>query len=311
MNIKPSIITKLAKSAPVLIAIKETESFVGAAARLSIDQSAVSHRIRMLEDDIGLQLFVRTTRKVRLTQTGKILCDAAKSATVVWNTALEKIKNDRQFNQIKLTVPSSLAMKWLVPAISRMDEAGLDLSLDVNDNMVDLHAAEADVAIRFGPGPYPGFHVDHLAHCKFTPVAQTGFDIGAALNFWDLRKENLTLLLDRRGQLDGTGYSWDNYFKEIHAAKPNATRQHSFDRADLMLQAAMSGMGIALGRTLLIENDIAAGFLKAVGPPASARSKYWLVTTTSFAQTGKYQLLLSWLKEQIYSTVQYEAPASP
>ncbi|MFC4272684.1 LysR family transcriptional regulator [Sneathiella chungangensis] len=307
MNKNSALVNKLAKSAAFLIAIKEEKSFAGAALRLSIDQSAISHRIRMLEDAIGLPLFERTTRKITLTETGKILCDAAESATLVWNAALEKIRTDRQSNQIKLTVPSSLAMKWLVPAISRMDEAGLDLSLDVNDSMVDLHAAEADVAIRFGPGPYPGFHVDHLAHCEFTPVAQTSFEIGADHNFWDLAEENLTLLSDRRGQHDGTGYSWDNYFQEIHAAKPNAARRHSFDRADLMLQAAMSGMGIALGRTLLIENDIAAGFLKVVGPPASTRSTYWLVTTASFAQSGKYQLLLSWLKEQIYSTAQYDA----
>ncbi|MCF8466569.1 MAG: LysR family transcriptional regulator [Sneathiella sp.] len=291
----------MAKSAAFLIAIKEQKSFAGAALRLSIDQSAVSHRIRMLEEEIGLRLFERTTRTIRLTETGEILCDAAESATAIWKAALTEISSEHQSNQIRLSAPSSLAMKWLVPILSLATETGMNLSLDVNDEMADVHAFEADVAIRFGPGPYRGLHADHLADCELIPVANSNMDCSSAVSFWDLDEKFLTLLADRRGEQDTTGFNWDSYFHEIGKAAPVSTKKHSFDRADLMLQAAISGMGIALGRTLLIERDIAAGFLKIVGPPASTSSKYWLVTTASFAQTGKYRQLLIWLKQQISS----------
>jgi LysR family glycine cleavage system transcriptional activator len=83
-------ITKLTQASPMLAAIGEELSFTKAAERLNVDQSAVSHRAKSLEDALGYTLFDRTTRSLRLTEIGEILCVAASDTVDKWGTALDK-----------------------------------------------------------------------------------------------------------------------------------------------------------------------------------------------------------------------------
>jgi LysR family glycine cleavage system transcriptional activator len=78
--------------------------------------------------------------------------------------------------------------------------------------------------------------------------------------------------------------------------------QH-FDRADLMLQGANGGLGIALGRSLLIKDDIRHWLLKPIGQPVRVPSNYWLVTTAEMAGSDGIGLLRDWLEEQIGLTL--------
>ncbi|WP_417625336.1 LysR substrate-binding domain-containing protein [Paremcibacter congregatus] len=79
---------------------------------------------------------------------------------------------------------------------------------------------------------------------------------------------------------------------------PADAKALAFDRADLVLQAAIKGMGIALGRTLLIDGDIAQGFLKPVRPAIPMKSAYWLACSPEFANTERHATLLVWLKRE-------------
>ena len=168
-------VAKLVHSSPMLAAIGEELSFTKAAERLGVDQSAVSHRIRSLEDTLGHTLFDRTTRQLRLTEIGEILCHAATDNLARWDAALDKVERSRSTNSIRLSLPSSLAMRWLIPALPNASVINLKLSLDVNEEVVDLQANEADAAIRFGPGPYPRLHSTHLIHCWMQPVASPNY----------------------------------------------------------------------------------------------------------------------------------------
>ncbi len=107
------------------------------------------------------------------------------------------------------------------------------------------------------------------------------------------------MLADRSGGTDGTGFSWTDYFKGCNWPEPPSRPVASFARADLAIQAAISGMGVALGRTLLIENDIEAGFLEVVGNPVASKAKYWLVTTAAYADTEGYRDLRAWIGTEI------------
>jgi LysR family glycine cleavage system transcriptional activator len=70
-----------------------------------------------------------------------------------------------------------------------------------------------------------------------------------------------------------------------------------------MLQAVIGGMGVGLGRTLLVEGDVEAGYLKAVGTAVRMRSGYWLVCSSSFAETNRFERLRDWLKSEIHTTI--------
>lgn len=288
----------------MLAAIGEELSFTKAAERLSVDQSAVSHRIRSLEDALGHTLFDRTTRQLRLTEIGEILCRAAHDTLGQWDLALDKLERSRSTNLIQLSLPSSLAMKWLIPVLPNAQAQNLNISVDVKEEIVDFLVNEADAAIRFGPGPYPGLHSSHLSHCWMRPVASTNY-LGDRAGDASLLADPATIFLaDRRGEIDETDFSWSYYFENSGSVKNDFKPDYQFDRADLMLQAVIGGMGVGLGRTLLVEGDVEAGYLKTIGTSIRMRSAYWLVCSASFAETDRFERLRDWLKSEIQATVQ-------
>jgi LysR family glycine cleavage system transcriptional activator len=296
-------VAKLVHSSPMLAAIGEELSFTKAAERLGVDQSAVSHRIRSLEDTLGHTLFDRTTRQLRLTEIGEILCHAATDNLARWDAALDKVERSRSTNSIRLSLPSSLAMRWLIPALPNASVINLKLSLDVSEEVVDLQANEADAAIRFGPGPYPGLHSTHLGHCWMQPIASPNYLGDRGCDEVLLADPKTTFLADRRGECDKTEFSWSNYFSNTGSVRDDFTPDYSFDRTDLMLQAVIGGMGIGLGRTLLVEADVEAGYLKTVGDPIRMRSGYWLVCSPSFAESNRFETLRDWLKSEMQTAV--------
>ncbi|MDA0408853.1 LysR family transcriptional regulator [Vibrio alginolyticus] len=305
MNRHPEkLLTRLSQSAPMLAAIGEELNFTKAAEKLNIQQSAVSHRVRSLEKALEITLFERTTRKLALTQAGTILCQAASESESIWPKALDKLEQLHSTEHIGLSLSSSLAMKWLIPILSKADTYDLKISLNVSDEHVNFDHENIDVSIRFGIGPYPGLHSVRLSRCVLQPVVNPSLmktlngDINSVLSCGQT-----TLLTDRLGERDNTNFNWQSYFDKREYSeftKRNAT--HQFDRADLMLQAAINGIGIALGRTLLIEHDIKSGFLEKIGVAVNTESEYWLVCKPSFAETKRYKRLVRWLKQEVRQT---------
>ncbi|MBO6803861.1 MAG: LysR family transcriptional regulator [Thalassospira sp.] len=285
--------------APVLAAIARENSFSKAAEKLGVHQSAVSHRITQLEEALGFALFERTTRQITPTEYGRVLCAAALETVGVWDGAFDRLEKFRTEGTVRLSVASALAMKWVLPNLASAQEAGLEIALDVNDRPVDFSAGTMDAAIRFGAGPYPGLHSSLLKKAAIMPVARPGY-IAASRGLEDvLGDREVTLLKDAVGERDGTDFSWGYYCAKAGLSLDADFRALAFDRADLVLQAAINGMGIGLGRTLLIEGDIAQGFLVPVGPAVPMKSAYWLVCSAEFAGTERYAKLLGWLKDQM------------
>jgi len=296
-------VPKLVQSFGLLAAVQRHGSFAGAARALDLDPSAVSHRIRTLESELRLALFERSTRRVTPTRAGAILCDAALRSWTDAGRALAAARDLQSARSMRLSVYSSLAMKWLLPRLPAAAAAGLDLSIDVREELVVFEGGEVDAGLRFGVGPYPGLHSTRMAGCDLQPVISAAHPLagtGMANLFGD---ERLTLLADGGAEKSRTGSTWRNYRRLLD--EPEESRQpiRSFDRADLMLQAAIAGLGVALGRSLLIEDDIRSGLLVPVGRSARVAAAYWLVTKPELAASAGMHLLRDWLKEQIRLTL--------
>ena len=278
-------IYKLAQAAPLLSTIAIEKSFSKAAEKLGISQSAVSHRVNILEETFGFPLFQRTTRKLQPTEHGLILSRACMDGMACFEQAFHQLEVLVNQGMTRLSVSSSVALKWLVPRIGNAKTHGVELSLDVSEVPVSFSHSSINAAIRFGVGPYPGLHATRLKKAQMIPVASPHY----AEN---LESKHAVILNDTTAQRDEGGFGWSHY-----GVAPTNTLD--FERSDLVLQAAINGMGIGLGRTLLIERDIELGFLKPVGPAKQLDAAYWLVCPPAFASTQRYGKLRQWLLEEM------------
>ena len=210
--------------------------------------------------------------------------------------ALTRIDRLESSQETVLTLSSSLAMKWLLPAMSRAQDRGLQLSLQIDDALSEIGSAgQPQIAIRFGAGPYPGLHAELLTKCDMLPVrAKSGRRLTGATKDHPPR-----LLRDRRAESDGTALGWEAYWGAAGVQAPAHEVGADFERSDLALQAAVAGLGHALGRTLLIEADIGDGLLVVDGPAVPVVGRYWLVTTPEHARTQSYARVAAWLKSEV------------
>ena len=292
---KYQALQKLAAAASLLEAIARTESFTKAAQELGIQQSAVSHKLRSLEAVLGFALFTRTTRKVAPTHQGALICTACRVSTEAISSALNEATRLGDAQNTILSVSSSLAMKWLVPAMKRAQERGLKITLNIDDQLTVLgQSGMPHAAVRFGPGPYVGFHTTLLCKCHVMPVAHKRL----AKSLRPKAGKQSVLLRDVSAEEDGTGMTWENYLADdFEAARFDLTMK--FSRSDVALQAAIAGLGHSLGRTLLVENDLDVGLVSLSGPMAAIQSRYWLVTTADFAATKAFGRLEEWLHSEV------------
>jgi LysR family glycine cleavage system transcriptional activator len=282
----------LIASLPHLAALRDGASLTAAAATLGIGQSAMSHRLRSVEEGLGASLFRRTSRRLEATPDGAALTAAAARALAELTGALASLDRRRQGGRLVLSLPSSLALKWLVPRLDDLARACpvLDLALLAEDRLTDLAAGEADVAIRFAVRPTPGLHATRLAREQVVAVIRPG------------ARPDLPRLTDTAALADGTGLDWAAWAAHCGLALAEGPERR-FNRADVMLQAAIAGQGRALGRGLVIADDLATGLLAA--DPAIAvdlDAGYWFVCPADRAADPIVAALRDWIAQAMRQT---------
>ena len=294
---------KLAQAAPFLAAMHEARSFTRAADLMNVHQTAVSHRIRAVEELIGVQLFERTTRTLVFTAAGEILCATAHANITDLEAALHRVQAKRRASTIRVSVPPSLAMKWIVPLLTIAKQAGLDVSVQAQTRLVDFARDDADVGIRYGLGPYPGLRAIRLSRSYMQPLASRAYIDANGIDPANPWEKPVDILMDHTTETDPIPFGW----REFQASEPAFTQKIEpislFDRTDLALQAAIGGLGVALGRTLLYENDVKMGYLIPLGEAKPVEPSDWLVTSYEFAETEKFKDFTRWITEQMQKTV--------
>jgi LysR family glycine cleavage system transcriptional activator len=237
-------------------------SFTRAADELGVTPAAVSNQIRTLEDQIGVPLFWRTSRTVRLTGHGQTLLTGVTDAFTTLSRTFERIGGSVG-TTLGVSMSASFAAKWLVPRLDvfRRLHPGIDLRIEVSEEMIDLANSDTQVAIRFGNGVYPGLRSDRLFEEFVFPVCSPGLLAGPRplRTPNDLRQHTL-IHLDWQAQ----GDSWPDWRMWLRAAgvkDVDPTHGIHLGLFSLVSQAAISGQGVALGNTSLVGDDLAAGRL--------------------------------------------------
>jgi LysR family transcriptional regulator, glycine cleavage system transcriptional activator len=281
-------------------------NFSRAAEDMAVTPAAISNQIKELEDQIGVQLFQRTSRSMRLTKQGEVLATAAHEAIEVLTRALHRVRRLENKTQLRVTSTPSIAAKWLVPRLDRFMAAfpGSDVRVDVSNTLMDFDRDDIDVAIRFGNGRYPGLRADMLFQDTLSPVCSPKLIQNKPLRTpKDLLKHTLIHL-----EWDAQGQPWPNWRMWMQAAGIKDFDDKSglhFGQTALTIQAAIDGQGVALGDSTLVADDIAAGrlvrpFDLALKAPSSFT--YYVITRADTSDAPMVNAFRDWCLAEAQET---------
>lgn len=273
----------------------QTQNLRAAAEQLHLTHGAVSQQIRLLEERLGVPLFDRIGRGVRLNAAGAALLARVQQALALLEAGEREALAQGQAPQrvLRLSMLPSFAQCWLLPRLSRWQRAhpGWRLAIDARQTVVDMLGPGVDVAIRYGQQPWAGAVAKALGSERLLPVASPA-QAGA------LRGLQPADLL-RFPMLAGTA-EWELWLRPAGVMEPPPEPVASFNDAGLLLQAAETGLGLALARGLLVLDRLRDGRLLPLHPLTvpSPRS-YWLVASEPSWQRPEVAALHDWLLAQL------------
>ena len=281
------------------------QSFALAAEELSLSPSAVSHRINQLEEELGIQLFVRSHRKVELTHEGKRVYWALKSSLDYLYQEFLDIKNQELSGTLTLYSRPSIAQCWLVPALGDFTRRYPSISLTVltgNDN-VNLQRAGIDLAIYFVDAPSAQLTHHFLMDEEILPVCSPEYAQRHALTNTVINLCHCTLLHDRQAWSNDSGTDEWHSWAQHYAVNLPTSSGIGFDRSDLAVIAAMNHIGVAMGRKRLVQKRLASGELVApFGDMTVKCHQHYYITTLPGRQWPKIEAFIIWLREQVKTT---------
>ena len=270
-------------------------SFTLAASELNVTQTAISHQIRRLEEELGIRLFIRQNRALALTPEARDYLPGVRAAFNDLRLATDRLLRKDDDKVLTVSTLASLAAKWLLPRLTDFQEAhpGIDVRITTSTSLVDFQRDNVDAAIRYGRGQWPGLRADWLMADELFPVCSPSLLRGDKplrqpedLKGYPLLHTSNANSDDWRLWLTAAGLPADI------AKQPGIT----FDMIFMTIQAAIDGIGVAMGRTSYVSDDIAKGRL--VGPfkialPADAG--FYLVSPEGRREAPKLAAFRQWM----------------
>lgn len=229
-----------------------------AAVELSVTHGAISRQIRQLEDYLGVPVLHRRPNGVEKTEQGERLHQATRRAFAALRDGVRDVRHIEDNQSITISLSTSLATKWLVPRLAafRSIHPGLSVFLDTNDEIVDLHTSQIDIALRYGTPDWGDLHHELLTSEELIVVAAPKLVAGSNLPLPPEAISALPLLNDEFNS------GWDRW-AEGQGLDPAELPVPAVRFADsaVLIAAACDGQGVALARRRLVENDVEAGRL--------------------------------------------------
>jgi len=238
------------------------EGFQRAGEELHVSAGAIGHHVRQVEAWLGVALFQRLPRGVVLTGAGQRYAAALGPVLNQLAEVSEAARRQGDGKVVTVTATSSLVSRWLMPRLGRLRDRHPQIELRVLASMhpVDLARDGVDVAIRLGPGRYPGLKVDLLMEERFSAVCSPGFRASAAKLRHPADLLRYPLLHDEpevrlAGEIDWG--RWLHSCGVAYSGNSGARFSHTY----LCLDAAASGQGVAIAASPLIGDDLRSGRL--------------------------------------------------
>ena len=268
-------------------------SFTRAAIELCVTQAAVSQQVKGLEKRLGVALFQRLPRGLKITAEGEALLPTVTSSFDQMATTLDRIEAGQVRELLFLGVVGTFAVGWLLPRLAAFQKRHpfIDVRVSTNNNRVDMAAEGLDFAIRFGQGSWHGTDAFRLFEAPLSPLCTP--------KLAEMLKEpadlmDATLLRSYRAD------EWSTWFAAAGvspAAQVNAGIV--FDTSLGMMEAALQGLGVALAPPSMFSRHLTSGAVMQPFPVTISLGSYWLTRLQSKPQTSAMQAFSDWLFETI------------
>lgn len=270
-------------------------SFTQAAEELNVTQTAISHQIRRLEEELGVQLFLRLKDGLALSEDGHAYFPGIRAAFQELRYSTQALFESRHHSVLTINTLVSVASKWLLPRLPAFQQAfpEIDVRVSASTELVDFRKGGIDAAIRYGRGDWQGLRADFLMSDEIFPVCSP-----ALLNGTKTLRTPADLAQHTLLQVSGmTANDWSTWLSA--AGQPAQLAQGprlTFDLAMMAVQAAVDGQGVCIGRSTYVDDDLRAGRLVV---PFDLRLKdalgFYLVTPHETADSKKITAFRSWL----------------
>lgn len=258
-----------------MLAAARLGSFSAAADDLGITHGSVSRRVHAVESWLGTPIFVRHGRGVHLTPAGEHFSRQVESALAkIADVAIDLRAARASPSRLRLSVLPSFARLWLMPRLAELQRAcpGLMLQVLPEHRIANLDGSDADLAIRFGGGRWPGTDAQLL-------MKERLFAVAAPKLAKTLRNQPLTAILDETLLHDSDAQHWRSWCAQAGVAYRPRGGERRFDDYDLVLATAEAGLGIAIARWPLAKDALDAGRLVRIAAAEFAGKKAHYVVT--------------------------------
>jgi DNA-binding transcriptional LysR family regulator len=265
------------------------QSFTKAAQELNLTHGAVSRAVQQLEQYFDQPLFYRRNRRVYLTEQGRIFAEKATATLSDLEIASEKMRARQTDNCLSVSCEPSLAMRWLMPRLGAFYQAhpGVEVHLSTAGGPVDLAAQNLDLAIRRSDFQWPtDYWVTPLTREKIGPVCHP--------NYLPKLEKSTAVLLHTRTRPK----AWANW-EDMTENTIQTSSERFFDHFYFSLQAAVAGLGVAMGPEPLVTDDINMGHLIAPFGFSDTAIDYVVLSLKNPEQNNLLESFIFWLNKEL------------
>jgi DNA-binding transcriptional LysR family regulator len=272
----------------VFEAAARSASFTRAAKELFVTHGAVSRQVAQLEDALGVALFERRNRRVFLTPAGEELSRVATDALGQISQAVERLRQPPERRPFVVSCERSLAMRWLIPRLRTFQDQYPDIyvHLSTGGGPMDFEGEFLGIAIRRADFPLdPGWDIAEILTEQIGPVCTPA--LAQTIETRDF------VALHTRTRPD----AWPRW-RELSGQNLHPSEDRTLDHFFLSVQAAASGLGVAIGPFAIVADDLADGRLVAPFGFLPDGSSYVAISQSPFAEDSRKEILISWLRQE-------------
>ena len=272
-------------------------SFKQAADELFITPAAVSHRIRGLEDWLGVKLFNRLTRSLELTKEGEAYAALVQEGFAILTRASDELRRSSDAGELVVSATMSFASNWLNTRLPGLQDSQEDFTVRIegSDQPADLNRSNVDIAIRYGEGGYEDLHSEMLFPDLITPVCtpELAAEIAQPADIAKLPR------IDYRWSGFGPrDPSWEKWFRAAGITPPDPDSVPSFSDEHMALGQTLAGRGIGLLGIVAAAEPILQGKLVRPFPIALENRAYYFVCQPHSLRRRKVVIFRDWLKAE-------------